>query len=125
MTSRSHLTARGVAYNGKPCSPRFVTWLVSLAVCITMVATAMSARADIPPPQPTTLWGKNQAPDKMHILAAGIFISAAVIAAGLIVAWQVGLKSRRGKTGLAVFMALLVGAVLLTVALPLRIQWEN
>jgi hypothetical protein len=110
-----------------PCAyaKPLVNWPIGLAAFVALAFVSSAAHADVAPPEPPTFWGKNQAPDKIHVLIAGICISAAIVAGGLLVAWQVGFKSRTGKIGLTVFGVMLVAAALVTVALPLRIHWEN
>jgi hypothetical protein len=105
--------------------PRLVRWFLILMVFAGMALVASPVFADIAPPEPSTIWGRNQAPDKMHVMMAGIFLSAAIVAGGLLVAWQVGARSRVGKTALVVFAAMFVVAAVASVAVPLRIQWEN
>src|SRR5262245_34977463 len=48
--------------------------------------SAASARADIPVPDPPTVWSRGQAPNGNTIVAAGAAISAVIVAAGLLVA---------------------------------------
>jgi hypothetical protein len=96
-----------------------------MTVGLVLLAAAGQGRADIPPPEPPTIWARNQAPDKLHVIMAGLCISAAIVAGGLLLAWQLGVKSRAGKTALTIFGIVLLVAAALTVALPLRIQWEN
>jgi hypothetical protein len=45
---------------------------------------AGSARADVAPPEPSTTWRRNQEPSTRSVMVAGVSLSAAAIAVGLL-----------------------------------------
>jgi len=86
------------------------------SAAITIAAVAFSwwpaaAHADVLPPKPSTLWGQKEIPSTQSIALAGVCLSAAVIAVGLLASRLGPLQSAGGRAGLAIFSLMAVAAI--------------
>lgn len=89
---------------------------ISLLVVLGVLHAAGAAWADIPVPDPQTVWARNAQPSSQSIAYAGVLLSAAVITAGLIVARWPARGSRVGLVATGVLtvvgvLAIAVGAL--------------
>jgi hypothetical protein len=87
-------------------------WQLRLVFVLGLLTLAAAARADIPVPEPQTVWARNAQPSGQSIAYAGVCLSAAIVAAGLIVARWPARGSRMGliATGIVSAVAVLVVA---------------
>ena len=98
-------------------------WLLRLVLVLGLLNLTAAARADIPVPEPQTVWARNAQPSSQSIAYAGLCLSAAIIAAGVIVARWPARGSRTGLIATGVISA--VGVLVVAGGAVAAIQQAN
>lgn len=102
---------------------RFQLSSIGLLALGALFAAASGARADIPVPEPVTVFGKDQSPSSYTIAIAGTCLSLAIVACGL-------LMVRRSKLVIPIAAGALALVIVSTVAAALvakrdRTAWDQ